>query len=163
MTVSATRSEARIDDDVGEAERPKEPALDAAEEEERQEDDDDDERRVHDRGPDLARGVVDHPQRRPPLGLGQVVVLPEPPEDVLDVDDGVVDQLADRDRHAAQRHRVDRDAEQLHGEDRDDERERDRDERDRRRAEVPEEEEQDDDDEDRAVAQRLDDVVDRRP
>jgi hypothetical protein len=36
----------------------------------------------------------------------EVRVLAQAPDHVLDVDHGVVDQLADRDRHAAERHRV---------------------------------------------------------
>ena len=40
-------------------------------------------------------------------------VLAQAPEDVLDVDDGVVDQLADGDRKSAQRHRIDGEPEQL--------------------------------------------------
>ena len=56
------------------------------------------------------------PKRRASLAVRQVVVLLEPPEHVLDVDDRVVHERADGDGHAAQRHGVDRDAEQLHGE-----------------------------------------------
>ena len=51
--------------------------------------------------------LVHHPDR-PPLARRQLAVLPQPAEDVLDVDDGVVHQLADGDGHAAEGHGVDR-------------------------------------------------------
>ena len=50
---------------------------------------------------------------RLPLPFRPVAVFTQPPKDVFDVDHGVVDERADGDRHAAERHRVDRDAEQL--------------------------------------------------
>ena len=94
-------------------------------------------------------------------GCAAGAVLPQPAKDVLDVDDRVVDQLADRDRQAAQRHRVDRQPEPLEHQRRDDDRQRDRRQRDERRAEVQQEQEQHDHHQDRAVAQRLGDVADR--
>ena len=59
-------------------------------------------------------------------------VLLQPAQDVLDVDDGVVDQLADGDGQAAQRHGVDRQAEGLEDQHGDQDRERDGRERDER-------------------------------
>ena len=67
-------------------------------------------------------------------GLPVLPVLAQPAEDVLDVDDRVVDQLADGDGQAAERHRVDRQAEQREHDRRDQDRERDGGQRDRRRA-----------------------------
>ena len=53
----------------------------------------------------------DHLQHR--ARIGKLPVLLQAPEDVLDVDDGVVDELADGDGEAAERHRVDGHAEGL--------------------------------------------------
>jgi hypothetical protein len=76
-------------------------------------------------------------------GVGRCAFCTEPPEDVLHVDDGVIDELADRHGEAPERHRVDPDPEPFQDEDGRDEGERDRGEADERRADVPEEQEQD--------------------
>ena len=76
----------------------------AGEEHDRHEDDADAQRRDERGHGDLLRAVEDRPLRR--LALCQVAV------DVLDLDRGVVDQDADRERQAAQRHHVQRLAEQ---------------------------------------------------
>ena len=65
-------------------------------------------------------------------------------KDILDVDDSVVYQRADRDRKTAQRHRVNSDAEVAHHENRGEQRQRNRGQTDKRRAKVPEKKEQDD-------------------
>ena len=62
--------------------------------------DDDDQRRVDDRAPHLERGLEDDRGRR--ATAARQAVLAEPADDVLDVDDGVVDDHPDRD-HAARR------------------------------------------------------------
>ena len=46
-------------------------------------------------------GPIDDLERLKSLGRGEARVLPEPPCDVLDVYDGVVDQRSHRDRHTA--------------------------------------------------------------
>ena len=71
-------------------------------------------------------------------------VLAQAAHDVLDVDDRVVDEHADRDREAAERHRVERVAEVVEHERRGDQRQRNRDERDQRGAHVAQEREQHD-------------------
>ena len=157
MTVSDTTQRRQDRDDVGDAQRREQPAFHAAQREQRHEHQHDQDRAEDDRVADLAAGLVDDAQRR--LGIRRVLVLAQPAEDVLDVDDRVVDQFADRHGQAAERHRVDRHAEPLEDQPRDDDRQRNRRERDERRAEVQQEQEQDDDDQDAAVAQRLDDVV----
>ena len=87
---------------------------------------------------------------------GRARVLLQPAEDVLDVDDRVVDQAADGDREAAERHDVDRLTHPVEHEQADRERERQRRQRDQRRAHVQQEQDQDDRDDDRRVAQRVD-------
>ena len=39
--------------------------------------------------------------------MAAVSVLAEPPEDILDVDNGVIDELANRDGETSQCHRID--------------------------------------------------------
>ncbi|HMM35750.1 MAG TPA: hypothetical protein PKA62_13565, partial [Thermoanaerobaculia bacterium] len=147
-------------DEIGEAERGEEPPLDAGEEEERDEDEHDDERREDDRAADLRRRRVDDLPGRLPLLGGPGAVLAQAPEDVLDVDDRVVDEAADRDREAPEGHRVERRPHRLQCEDGDDERDGERHEGDERRPGIEEEEEEDDRDEDRPVAKRDRDVPD---
>ena len=93
-------------DDVGDAERHEQAALDAGQREQRHEHQDDDHRRVEDARADLLarpRDHLEHGQRRRPLP-----VLLQPAQDVLDAHHGIVDQLADGDGEAAERHGVDR-------------------------------------------------------
>jgi hypothetical protein len=79
--------------------------------------------------------------------------------DVLDVDDRVVDEFADGDGQAAQRHDVERHAKAVHGEQRNRERERERGQRDDRGPHIEEEEDEDDGDDDRCIRRTLNDVV----
>ena len=88
-------------------------------------------------------------------------VLPQPPEDVLDVDDGVIDQLTNRDGESAERHRVDADSEIRHRDDGRHERQRNCRKADERRSEIPQEQKQNDGDEQAAFEQRLLNIVDR--
>ena len=88
-----------------------------------------------------------------------MAVLPQAPEDILHIDDRVIDQLADGDRQAAERHGVDRQTEHREHHRSDDNRQRDGRQRDESRPEVHQEQEQDDHDEERAVAERLDHVL----
>ena len=94
------------------------------------------------------------------LGFRLCLVLPKPPHHVFHIDDRVVHERADRDRHTAERHRVDARAERTQGQHGGRQRQRHRGQGDRSGAEVRQEEQDDDDDEDAAVAQRLDHVVD---
>ena len=70
--------------------------------------------------------------------------------DVLDDDDRVVDDDADREHHAEQRQLVDREAEQAHAEERAEQRDRDHQRRDERRAEVLQEDQHHEEHEDRS-------------
>ena len=88
-------------------------------------------------------------------------ILPQPPHHVLDVDDRIVHQRADRDRHAAERHRVDAGAERAQDQHGRRQRQRHRGQRDRaRRAELARNSSTMTIDQHAAVAQRADDVVD---
>ncbi len=147
--------------EIGEAERPEQQAFDAGQEEERCEDDRDDQGREEDRAAHLRRRQEDRLERRPALALGPALVLAQAPEDVLDVDDGVVDERSDGDREAPQRHGVDGGAEGREGQDPGDQRGRQSERRDQGRAAVAEEEHQDEDDQDRPFDERLRDVADR--
>ena len=91
------------------------------------------------------------------LGL----VLAQSPEHVLDADDRVVDQLADGDGEAAQRHRVDGEAEQLKHDHRDQDGDRDGRQRNERRAPVQQEQEQHHGHDDEGLDQDSQHVVDR--
>ena len=93
-------------------------------------------------------------------GRLELGVLAQTPENIFDVDDGVVDQRADRDGHAAQSHRVDRRAEKFERQHRGEQRERDRQQRNERGAQIHEKQKQDHNHHDGAVAQRVDDVID---
>ncbi len=110
------------------------------------------------RAPDLQRRLQ-HYLERGPRGATRPV-LAQPAKDVLDVDDRVVDDLADGDGEAPERQRVEREPQAVEHDDRPQQREGDRRERDERRAQVEEEDEEDDRDEDAAEEQRLHDVVD---
>ena len=145
--------------DVGDAERREEFSLHAFEGEERHEHEDDQDRAENDRVADLAAGLVHDPQGR--LRIGCVGVLAKPAEDVFHVHDGVIHQLADGHRQAAERHGVDRHATRLEDEASDHDRQWNRRERDERRPKIEKEEEQHDDHENATVAEGLDDVLDR--
>ena len=80
--------------------------------------------------------------------------------DVLDHDDGVVDDDADRQHQAEQRQRVEGDAHRGHDGERPDQRDRDGEDRDDRRAPGLQEQDHDDDDEDHGLEECRDDGVD---
>ena len=84
------------------------------------------------------------------------------PLDVLDHDDRVVDQQADRQRQAEQGHRVDGEAGDVENRERAEQDDRDGDCRDQHRAPVLQEDEDHQDDEDDRLEQRLRDLVDRQ-
>ena len=90
---------------------------------------------------DVQRGVL--------LAFRLGAVLAQAADDVLDDDDRVVHQRAERDGHAAQGHGVDRRAERLHRQDGRHQRQRDGDQGDRRRARREQEGEDDGDDQHR--------------
>ena len=101
--------------------------------------------------------------RRLDRGLELVLVLfLDEPVDVLQHDDRVVDDDADRQRQREHRHAVEREAHVPDQAERGDDRRRDGDRRDDRRAEVAEEQQHDERRENRADDQVLFDVVDRR-
>jgi hypothetical protein len=145
-------------DDVGEAERREQAAFDAVQEEQRREDEHDDERGEDDRSADLAARLEDDGDDAPRAFGGEPFA--QAAHDVFDVDDRVVDERADRDRHAAEGHGVERGAERVEHEHGDDERERDGERGDEGRPAAEEEEADDEHDEQRAVAERVGDVVD---
>mgnify|MGYP003346275438 CR=1 FL=1 len=91
----------------------------------------------------LERGFEDHGEGGPRLGAE--VVQPQAAEDVLHVDDGVINHLADRDGQAAECYRVEADAETLEHDHRPEQGERDRQQGDQRGADLPEEEEEEHD------------------
>ena len=76
-------------------------------------------------------------------------------DDVLDLDDGVVDQDAGDERDREQADEVEREAERVHGPEGRKHRERDGDRRDQGRAPVPQEQEHDEHGEQRALDQRV--------
>ena len=90
-------------------------------------------------------------------------VLAQPPDDVFDVDDRVVDERADGDGHAAERHRVDAGAERAQHQHGGGQRQRHRRQRDAGRAQIRQKDEDDDDDEQPAVAEGLRRRCRRRP
>ena len=147
-------------DDVRDAERAEEPPFEALQEQQRHEDHHDDGGREHDRAADLVAGRVGDRQHAAALLGRQRGVLAEPPEDVLDVDDRVVDELPDRDGEAAEGHHVDRHAGCPERHEGDREAERQGRQRDQRRPPLEQEQHQDDRDEDRRVAQHREQVVD---
>ena len=96
--------------DVGFAERREQPPLDSRQGKQRHEHQDDDRRRIDDAGSHLLRGRDDHVEGR--SRICQRAVFAQMPEDVLDIDNGVIDQFADGDGETAQRHGVDGQPEQ---------------------------------------------------
>ena len=143
--------------DVRDAERREQASFDSAQREEWHEDQDDEHRREHDRVSYFARGITDDVDGW--TRALEAAVLAEAPEHVLDVDDRVVDELANGDGEAAEGHGVDGETKGAKDERRDDERQRDGGQRDRRRPEVEEEQEQHDGDENCPVTQALDHIV----
>jgi hypothetical protein len=146
-------------DDVGDAERREEAPLNPRKCKQWDEDQDDDRGRINNTGADfLARGR-NHLKRR--LRVWQFPVFLKPSQDVFDVDDGVIDEFANRNRQTAERHGVDRQPEILEHENRDQDRDRDRGQRDDGRAPVHEEQDQDDGDDGCGFQQHDLDVADR--
>ena len=114
-------------------------------------------KRQHDRD-DRARHLVHRLDR----GLARrELPFAHVPLDVLQHDDRVVDDDADREHHAEERQRVDRVAERVEAGERPDQRYRDRHERDDRRAPALEKEIDDEEDEQHRLGQRLHDLGDR--
>ena len=99
--------EARQDrDDIGLTEWSEKSPFDAGKREQRHEHENDDHRRINDAGPNLlTRGDDDVEDG---TRLRSVPVFPEPPEDIFDIDHGVVDEFANGYGEAPERHRVDR-------------------------------------------------------
>ena len=106
------------------------------------------------RARDLVHGLAGRLPGREPL-------LAHDPLDVLDHDDGVVDQQADREHHREHGQHVDREAEQPQDGEGPEDDDRHGDRRDQRRPEVPEEEVHDQEDEQDRLEQGLDDLLDR--
>ena len=102
------RHEQRRDDgkDVRQGKGPEEGSRQPFEHQNRHEDDDDNHAAVDDSASDLERGIVNHVERR--SRMRQAPVETQAPHDVLDVDDGVVHDFAERDHQAGQHHGVDR-------------------------------------------------------
>ena len=148
-------------DEIGETERLQQSALDPREEEERQEHQHHDRGREDDGAADLPAGAIDDLQRRALLFSRETGVLPEPPRDVLDIDDGVVDERADGDGHPAQGHAVDRQAREAKTNDGGQQRQRNRHQRDGAGAQVGEEHEGHEHDQIGSVAQRVRQIGER--
>src|SRR5579864_5216773 len=141
-------------------ERRKDPAGNAAEQEYRNQHDSDDDRGVDDRAADLPRRRPDDLQCREWLGPSRI--LPKPAPDVLDVDDRIVDDFADRDRETAKGHPVDRRAKRNQDGGGGQDRQRDRREADDREAAVAKKRDEDHDDEHRSDQHRLPNAANRR-
>jgi hypothetical protein len=126
--------------DVSDAERHEQPPFDAGQREQRDEDQRDDQGRIDDRRAHLQRGGNHRLEDRIRLAPGRF--LAQPAQDVLDIDHRIVDQLANRNRQPAQRHRVDRQPQPLEDQYCDQDRERDGSQRNQHGAQVAEEKEQ---------------------
>ena len=142
-----------------ERERLEEAPLLVDEREDRQEGDGDDQQREEDRRTDLG-------QRREPHGVEVALAAAGLPVvelvvGVLDLDDGPVDEHADRDRDAGERHDVHGEAEVVHRDEGEEHRDRDRDDRHDRARDVPEEDEDDERDDDHLDRQLVLERVDR--
>ncbi len=148
-------------DDVRHPKRTEEATLDAREEEQRHEHHADHDRREHHRRPDLVARRTDDLGDRSTLVGGPTRVLAQASQHVLDVDDGVVDQFADGDRKAAERHHVDGQAERPQDQQGHRDRQRQGRQGHQRRPGVDEEQGQDHRDDHRGLEQDLQDVVDR--
>ena len=143
-------------DEIGEAERLQQPALDPREEEERQEHQHHDRGREDDRAADLLGGAIDDLQRRASRCRRETGVLPEPPRDVLDSDDGVRRRSAPTAMTIPpQGHAVDRQTRETEPDDCGQERQRNRQQGDGARTQVGEKHEGHENDQKGAVAQRV--------
>jgi hypothetical protein len=111
--------------------------------------------------PNFRACAVDDLEHRQALGLWSYRVFPEAPNDVLHVDDGVVDQLADGDGEPAEAHAVDRETESIHPNDGGHQRQRQREQRNDCRPDVHQEHDDDEDDEYCTLDKRDEEVVER--
>src|SRR5262249_15963305 len=100
--------------------------------------------------------VEDDAGRR--TGARILPVLPQPADDVLNVDHGIIDHLADRDCESAQSHGVECYAERRQDNDGGKERKRDRRAADRRSAQVEQKKEKDDDNQNTAEKEGVGDI-----
>jgi hypothetical protein len=141
-----------------EGERPEEPALLVDEGEHRQERHGDHEQREEDRGAHLLEGTQADLVHVAVAAAGDPLL--DPLVSVLHLDDRAVDEDADRDRDAGERHDVRREAEEVERDERENDRDRDRDDRDDRRRDVPEEHEDDEAHDQELLAERVDERVD---
>ena len=148
-------------DDIGRRQRAKQAPFDPRQPEHGQEHQHDDQRGEDDRPANLERRVAHHDGRGHTFVHRAGLVLAQAAHHVLDVDDGVVHQGTDGDRHATQAHRVDAGPEGAQREHRRGERQRQGRQRDGGRAQVGEEQHHDDHHEHRAVAQRGQHVLHR--
>ena len=121
-------------DDVGDAQRREQAAFKARHGKQRHEDKNDDDRRIEHTGADFLARLGDHLQDR--ARIAPDAVFAEPAQDVLDIDNGIVDEFADRDGEAAQRHRVDRQSQSLECDEGHDKGQRNRRERNEGRSQV---------------------------
>ena len=146
---------------VGERQGHEEGAREPAHEQDRRHGQHDDQGRVEDDAADLERGLED--DGRGGLAAALLAVLAQAPDDVLDVDDGVVDDRAEGDHEPRQDHGVDRGLAQVEHEHRRHQRERDREQADQRHPPLVEEGAEDQHHQDGADEERHRQVVDRSP
>jgi hypothetical protein len=144
---------------IGEHERPEERARQAVQKVDGDQGRDDDQRRVDDRAPHLQRRFEDDARLRSPRGCRAVLAQAAP--DVLDVDDRVVDDDAERDHEPCEHHHVDALAPCVEDERGRDEGERNRGDADQCRAPLEEEGAEHEHDEQRADQERDREVVQR--
>ena len=130
------------------------PAGRSGEEGHRHEHRDQHQRDAHDRAGDLVHCLAGRLERTEPF-------LAHDPLDILDHDNGVVDEDPDCEDHAEQRQHVDREAEQPQAETCPRQRDRHDQRRDQRRAPVLQEQEHDEEDQRHGFDQRLDHFLDR--
>ena len=140
-------------DDVGEAKWGEDAAFDATEREEGNENQNDDECGEDDGISHLAAGGKH--DSGDGLGIGREAVLAQAAEDIFDIHDGVVHQLANRDGEAAEGHGVDAEAEPFENDERDQKRQGNGGERDEGRSEIQEKQQQDDRNHDAPIAEGL--------
>jgi hypothetical protein len=105
--------------------------------------------------------VINHVDGVTPLALRQCRVLAQAPHHVFDIDDRIVNKLADRDGQAAKAHRVQRQPESIHCHRCGDQREWQRDESDRGGACVHQKDNHDQHDERRTFEQCGEQVIER--
>ncbi len=153
VAVSATSKRGQHRQDEGQRQRADEMPLHAGGEQFGQEHRDDDQGGIDHRAAHFQRGVAITSSRG--CGVGQLRVLAQPAQDILDADDGVVHQHAQRHGEAAQGHGVQRLAHAVQHRHRRQQRQRNGQEGDQRRAPVAQEQIQHRQDQDRGDHQRL--------